>query len=147
MNALPCLLCQVPRDQIIWEDEYMYVVHVHDELFPAFFRVIWRAHIAEMSDLERTQQNYLMDTVFAVEKGLRALLNPTKINLASLGNQVPHLHWHIIARFAWDSHFPDPIWSSSKRHIDIDRLIEVRQQARQLGKMLPQLLKKFEQVT
>ena len=49
-----------------------------------------------------------MNIVFAVEAALRALLAPHKMNLASLGNQVPHLHWHVVPRFADDSHFPQP---------------------------------------
>jgi len=46
---------------------------------------------------------------------LRDTLQPDKINLASLGNQVPHLHWHVIPRFADDAHFPDPIWAAARR--------------------------------
>ncbi len=45
------------------------------------------------------------------------LLRPAKINLASLGNVVPHLHWHVVARFEWDSHFPQPIWASAQRSV------------------------------
>jgi diadenosine tetraphosphate (Ap4A) HIT family hydrolase len=56
-----------------------------------------------------------MAIVFAVEQVLRELLQPEKINLASLGNQVPHLHWHVIPRFSDDAHFPDPIWAPRKR--------------------------------
>jgi diadenosine tetraphosphate (Ap4A) HIT family hydrolase len=37
------------------------------------------------------------------------------VNLAALGNQVPHLHWHIIPRFADDAHFPDPVWAVARR--------------------------------
>jgi len=50
-----------------------------------------------------------------VEQVLRETLAPTKINLAALGNMVPHLHWHVIARFDWDSHFPQPIWGPRQR--------------------------------
>jgi len=42
-------------------------------------------------------------------------MQPTKINLASLGNVVPHLHWHVIPRWADDTHFPDPIWAPARR--------------------------------
>ena len=52
-----------------------------------------------------------------VERVLREQLRPTKINLASLGNMVPHLHWHVIARFDWDSHFPQPIWGTAQRMV------------------------------
>ncbi|MCD8514932.1 MAG: HIT domain-containing protein, partial [Burkholderiaceae bacterium] len=40
---------------------------------------------------------------------------PTKVNLASLGNVVPHLHWHVMARYDWDSRFPAPIWAPAQR--------------------------------
>ena len=53
--------------------------------------------------------------VLAVERALRDTLRPEKINLASLGNQVPHLHWHVIPRFADDAHFPDPVWAARRR--------------------------------
>jgi diadenosine tetraphosphate (Ap4A) HIT family hydrolase len=56
-----------------------------------------------------------MRIVFAVEDALRALISPHKINLASLGNVVPHLHWHVIPRFESDSHFPNPVWGEAKR--------------------------------
>ena len=51
-----------------------------------------------------------MGVVAQVEQALRQHLQRTKINLAALGNLVPHLHWHVIARFDWDSHFPAPVW-------------------------------------
>ena len=56
-----------------------------------------------------------MDAVVLVEQCLRAHLQPAKVNLAALGNAVPHLHWHIIARFDWDSHFPAPVWAAAQR--------------------------------
>jgi diadenosine tetraphosphate (Ap4A) HIT family hydrolase len=59
-----------------------------------------------------------MSTVYAVEDALRAILLPHKINLASLGNQVPHLHWHVIPRFEDDPHFPQPVWGARQREPD-----------------------------
>lgn len=83
--------------------------------FPGFYRVIWRDHVAELSDLAPADRAHCLDTVVAVERALRQGLQPTKINLAALGNMVPHLHWHVIARFDWDSHFPQPIWGQRQR--------------------------------
>jgi diadenosine tetraphosphate (Ap4A) HIT family hydrolase len=57
----------------------------------------------------------LMDVVFATERALRRIMQPDKINLASLGNVVPHLHWHVIPRWRDDSHFPAPIWAAATR--------------------------------
>ena len=51
----------------------------------------------------------------SAEQALRELMQPAKINLASFGNMVPHLHWHVIARFADDRHFPGSIWCEPRR--------------------------------
>lgn len=82
--------------------------------YPGFCRVIWRSHVAEMSDLAGAERRHLMALVFATESALRLLYAPEKINLASLGNLVPHLHWHVIPRFLDDQNFPAPIWSAAK---------------------------------
>jgi diadenosine tetraphosphate (Ap4A) HIT family hydrolase len=60
-----------------------------------------------------------MRVVFAVESALRELLKPDKINLASLGNMTPHVHWHVIPRFGNDPHFPQSVWSSRQRETQL----------------------------
>ena len=90
-------------------------VVIADEPFAGFCRVIWNAHVRETTDLAGADRAHLMDVVFRVEAALRALLAPTKINVASLGNLVPHLHWHVVPRFADDSHYPNPVWGEAKR--------------------------------
>lgn len=57
----------------------------------------------------------LMRAVFATDAALRNLLQPLKMNLASLGNLVPHVHWHVIPRFADDSHFPQAVRGARQR--------------------------------
>lgn len=83
--------------------------------FPLTYRVIWRAHVAEFSDLSAMERQECMEAVALVERSMRDYLAPAKINLAALGNMVPHLHWHIIARFMWDSRFPAPVWAAAQR--------------------------------
>lgn len=92
---------------------------------PAFYRVVWNAHVAEWSDLAEADQALCMRTVTAVERVLRQQLQPTKINLAALGNVVPHLHWHVIARFDWDNRFPAPVWAAPVRDNDAERLAQL----------------------
>ena len=58
-----------------------------------------------------------MAAVNVVELILRAQLQPAKINLAALGNVVPHLHWHVIARFDWDARWPAPVWAAAVRDV------------------------------
>ncbi|MFA6180298.1 MAG: HIT family protein [Candidatus Methylopumilus sp.] len=110
-----CELCASPGGELIWQDDFCRVVRVDDQDYPGFCRVILNKHIKEMSDLERAEQERLMSVVFAVEQAVRETMNPDKINLASLGNKTPHMHWHVIPRYAHDRHFPNPIWGVSKR--------------------------------
>ena len=56
-----------------------------------------------------------LDALVAVERALSQQLRPAKINLAALGNMVSHLHWRGIAGFAWDNHFPAPVWAAAQR--------------------------------
>lgn len=138
--AKVCPLCGPVADKVVWEDNQVRVLHVDDKNFPGFCRVVWREHITEMTDLATFDQRYLMEVVLTVERGLRTLLDPDKINLASFGNQVPHLHWHIVPRFIWDSHFPDAIWAAPKRDADLARVEKIREQANRLTIVLPAML-------
>ena len=52
-----------------------------------------------------------MRVVCLVEQVQRDVLKPTKVNLASLGNMVAHVHWHVIPRYADDACFPNPVWA------------------------------------
>ncbi|MCG9079571.1 HIT family protein [Laribacter hongkongensis] len=111
-----CELCAPSPFPVLFADTRLSVVLVTDTPdYPAFCRVIWRGHVREMTDLSAADQAYLMDWVFRTEAALRTVLAPDKINLASLGNVVPHLHWHVIPRFADDAHFPAPVWAARAR--------------------------------
>ena len=87
------------------------VTGIEGEAFPGFCRVIWNEHIRELTDLAPADRHQFMDIVFCVEAALRATLAPHKVNVASLGNLTPHLHWHVIPRFVDDPAFPKPIWA------------------------------------
>ena len=100
---------------MVWQGTHLRVIRADEAGFPAFYRVVWQGHVAELSDLSPAERQHCMDAVVVVESALRECLQPTKINLAALGNVVPHLHWHVIARFDWDSHFPAPVWAAAVR--------------------------------
>lgn len=110
-----CELCDQAGGELLWQDEYLRVVLVEDADYPGFCRVIWNRHIKEMTDLSASERQLLMATVFAVEAAVREIMLPDKINLASLGNLTPHLHWHVIPRHKHDKHFPQPIWGRMQR--------------------------------
>ena len=111
-----CPICTADNEEILWRNDKLRVIAVHNEAnAPAFCRVIWQNHVAEMTDLDAAERAELMETVYRVESAMRQGFKPVKINLASLGNVVPHLHWHVIARFADDANFPAPIWAPAVR--------------------------------
>ena len=110
-----CELCDLPGGEVLWRDAVCRVVRVEEPGYPGFCRVIWNAHVKEMTDLAADERTHFVGVVLALEAVLRELLEPDKINLASLGNMTPHLHWHVIPRFRDDPHFPNPIWSPPLR--------------------------------
>jgi diadenosine tetraphosphate (Ap4A) HIT family hydrolase len=112
---MTCELCDEDGGEVLWRDGRCRVVRVDEPGYPGYCRVIWNAHVKEMTDLSADERAHVLDVVLAVEATIRQLLNPDKINLASLGNVTPHLHWHVIPRLREDPHFPNAIWSAPLR--------------------------------
>jgi diadenosine tetraphosphate (Ap4A) HIT family hydrolase len=111
-----CILCKEASSAdegiLIWRGDDCRIVLVNDPDLPGFCRIIWNYHVAEMTDLTGGERGHLMDLVFVVEEAVRHVMHPDKINMASLGNMVPHIHWHIIPRFKDDAFFPGSVWST-----------------------------------
>jgi len=105
-----CVLCEEDGGEVVWSNALARAVNVNDDDHPGFCRVILQRHVREMTDLTEGERDELMRVVFAVEQAQRKLLSPEKINLASFGNMVAHVHWHVIPRFRSDPHYPNPVW-------------------------------------
>lgn len=117
-----CPLCEAPGGRVVAQTPRWRVVHAEEAGFPAFYRLVWEEHVREFSELSPADRAACMEAVVAIEQVLLRELQPTKVNVATLGNVVPHLHWHVIARFDWDSHFPGPVWAAAQRSADAARL-------------------------
>ena len=115
IHSADCELCNGDGGEILLRAEKFRVVLVDDAQYPGFCRVIWHDHVKEMTDLPVADRSTLMAAVCKVESVVRAVMQPEKINLASLGNMTPHLHWHVIPRYPDDAHFPSPVWAESQR--------------------------------
>ena len=109
-TSAACLLCRTDGGVVVVRARRWRIVLAEEPHYPALTRVVWNAHVAEMSDLDDVDRASFFDAVVAVERTQRRVLLPDKVNLASLGNQVPHLHWHVVPRWRDDAHFPDAIW-------------------------------------
>jgi len=110
-----CEFCASPGGAIIWQNGLCRVVRADEPEYPGFVRVILQRHAREMTDLEASERRRLMEVVWAVEAAVREAMEPDKMNVASLGNMTPHVHWHVIPRFSDDRHFPTPIWAAPRR--------------------------------
>jgi diadenosine tetraphosphate (Ap4A) HIT family hydrolase len=118
---MKCELCESDGGALVWRGERCRVVHVAEPGYAGYLRAIWNAHVREMTDLTESERAGYMRVVFALEAALRELLRPDKVNLASLGNATPHLHWHVIARFRDDPHFPNAVWGAPVRSPDLGK--------------------------
>ena len=140
MTTTGCPLCETDGGLLIFKNDQFRVIQAVEAGFPAFYRVVWNAHMAEFSDLPAQERNTCMNAVVTVEQVLREQLKPTKINLAALGNAVPHLHWHVIARFDWDSHFPGSVWAAPQRAESAEKLAHLAAQCVQFNRLLAEQL-------
>jgi diadenosine tetraphosphate (Ap4A) HIT family hydrolase len=122
VKSAGCVLCDGPGGRVVLQAKQWRIVHAAEAGFPAFYRLVWEEHVREFSQLAAADRLACMETLVTMEQVMLRQLQPVKVNLASLGNAVPHLHWHVIARFDWDSHFPGPVWAGPQRASDEARL-------------------------
>jgi diadenosine tetraphosphate (Ap4A) HIT family hydrolase len=137
---MSCLLCEQLGGDLVWQDEACRVVLPSEPGYPGFVRVIAQQHVAEMTDLSAAQRARVMSVVWTCEAILRRVMQPAKVNLASLGNMVPHLHWHVIARFGDDAHFPGSVWSEPQREVSATCLAQWQAAAQALPLALRETL-------
>jgi diadenosine tetraphosphate (Ap4A) HIT family hydrolase len=129
---MTCVLCQPTAFEVLWQDDFCRVILLGDADYPAYCRVELNAHVKEMTDLAPQDRARAMKIVFAVESMIRTVIQPDKINLASLGNKTPHMHWHVVPRFETDKHFPNSHWGEAVREtkkasLSADKIVALRE--------------------
>ena len=112
---ISCAICDRSEGEMIWSDNIFRVVLLDHQDYRGYCRVELIDHKKEMTDLNEALRSKLMTCVFKVEEILKVIFKPEKINLASLGNKTPHIHWHVVPRFKEDAHFPNSHWGEKLR--------------------------------
>ncbi|MDQ5920599.1 MAG: hypothetical protein QG673_655 [Pseudomonadota bacterium] len=107
-----CVLCNEDGGKIIYTNHLFRIVLPSEPDYPGFTRIIANPHVKELTDLSQSDAEEIFSALYNVELAIRKIYLPDKINIASLGNVVPHLHWHIIPRYINDKHYPNPIWGA-----------------------------------
>lgn len=116
-----CSLCD--RVKLTQEKKYPYLIHefTHSYLmlgehqfFKGYCVLVAKNHFKEMTDMPSTMQAEMFQEMMKVSKTLENHFKPAKMNLCSLGNVVPHVHWHFFPRYSDDPQFTDPPWLRMK---------------------------------
>ncbi len=81
-----------------------------DANYPWLLMVPKRAGMVELIDMAGQDQHQLIDEIANLSAALRSVTGCDKLNVATLGNMVPQLHIHLIARFKGDAAWPGPVW-------------------------------------
>jgi len=102
---------------IIYENKNI-KIEIEESEIP-WFKIFTQDPYKEMSEVSSEIKFEIYDLLDIIEKEMIAYYNPKKINIASFGNYVPHVHWHIMARFEEDSYFPEPMWGTKQREMEL----------------------------
>jgi len=94
------------------------VLLMNNRLFPWLILVPRVQMAREIIDLDEGQRHRLMDEIACACNAMRVVFSPDKLNVAALGNQVPQLHVHVIARFSHDAAWPNPVWGKASESFD-----------------------------
>lgn len=96
-----------------------------DANYPWLVLVPRVAEAVELIDLDAAQRHALTDEIDQVSRVLREVFRPDKLNVAALGNLVPQLHVHVIARYRDDPAWPRPVWGTATAlHYSEEALID-----------------------
>jgi diadenosine tetraphosphate (Ap4A) HIT family hydrolase len=85
-------------------------LHV-DQFFPGWTLLVLKRHATELWELERAERHALVDGVADVARALAAVYDARKMNYELLGNELPHIHWHLVPRRADDPAPRRPVWT------------------------------------
>jgi len=85
-----------------------------------WLKVFTKNAYKEMSQVPKALRTEIYDVLDTIEKEMLSYFKPTKINIASFGNYMPHVHWHIMARFEEDSYYPEPMWGMKQRETTLN---------------------------
>ena len=103
---------------VIYENSQLRIEIEKSEI--PWLKVFTQKPYKEMSEVPSDLRVQIYKVLDIIEKIMLKYYNPKKINIASFGNYVPHVHWHIMARFEEDSYFPEPMWGDKQREAKLD---------------------------
>ncbi len=114
MNCSLCERVVLTKDgkypYLIYEFPHSYLMLGEHQFFRGYCVLVSKGHYKEMTDMPPVMQTGLFQEMMKVSVVLQEHFRPAKMNMCSLGNVVPHVHWHFFPRYSEDPHFKDPPW-------------------------------------
>jgi len=113
MNATSCKACAgtwPSADHRIADCGLTVAYLFDDQFFPGWTVLVLKRHARELFDLSRDERSRVIEEVTSVAGALAEVFKPVKINYGLLGNQLPHIHWHVVPRLADDPAPREAVW-------------------------------------
>ncbi|MEY4704744.1 MAG: hypothetical protein RL042_940 [Nitrospirota bacterium] len=138
MTDSTCKACRGswPKEDHFIADLGLSKAYLHDDqFFPGWTVIVFKRHATELFHLAPTERIQLMEEVSLVAKTLAQVYGAKKINYELLGNQLPHIHWHVIPRLASDRAPLEPVWRIQHEAMAL-AAADLQQQIQQIQKQL-----------
>jgi len=103
---------------IIYKNTHIFI-EIHESEVP-WLKIFTTIQRKEFSKCIKEEKEEIWNALDIIEKLMLEYYRPEKINIASFGNMLPHVHWHIMARFKEDSYFPEPMWGEKQRKATLE---------------------------
>lgn len=100
----------LPADQLVGQFRHSVVLLAPWQYYAGYCILVSRVHATELFELPDDGRRELLDEVNTLSRVLHREFQPRKLNYELLGNQVPHIHWHIIPRYESDPDHLKPAW-------------------------------------
>jgi len=97
----PLFIADLPTSRVYFNE---------DQFSPGWVFVVLKRHAVELYELTASERAAQVEDVARVARALASVYQPVKMNYELLGNQVPHIHWHLVPRLAGDPEPRGPVW-------------------------------------
>jgi diadenosine tetraphosphate (Ap4A) HIT family hydrolase len=108
-------LSELPADEVVWEFPHSAALLGSWQYYHGYCVLVARRHATELSGLDSSERRAYLDEMCLVARAIEECFHPHKLNYELLGNQVPHLHWHIFPRYQHDPDLLRPVWLALDR--------------------------------
>lgn len=122
MTTEDCPFCRklaapdrLPAEELVWQFPHSVALLGPWQYYQGYCVLVARSHVTELHLLAEAQRRAYFDELMLLSRAITDCFRPHKLNTESLGNQVPHLHWHVFPRSANDPDAPRPVWLALDR--------------------------------